>query len=52
MLAGADVFAGTFSSNLGRIVALMRHTLKKPEQSTLSIDDRRWFPARKRRVRT
>ena len=51
MLAGADVFSGTFSSNLGRIVALMRHTLHKPEQSTLSVDGRRWFPARKRRMR-
>lgn len=45
MLASADVFSGTFSSNMSRVVALMRHTLRKPEESTLSIDGRRWHPA-------
>ena len=45
MLASADVFSGTFSSNMGRVVALMRHTLRKPKESTLSIDGRRWHPA-------
>jgi len=47
MLAGADVFSGTFSSNLGRVVALMRHTLGKARNSALSADDPEWFPARR-----
>lgn len=43
MLAGADVFCGTFSSNIGRLVALLRETLKKPRDSTLSADIKDWF---------
>lgn len=43
MLAGAEVFSGTFSSNIGRIVALMRETLNKPRGSTLSADTETWF---------
>eukprot|EP00903_Cladosiphon_okamuranus_P007624 g7393.t1 len=46
MLAGAEVFSGTFSSNLGRIVCLMRHTLNKPKESALSADEPAWFPGR------
>lgn len=46
MLADAEVFSGTFSSNLGRIVALMRHTMRKPKESALSGDDPTWFPGR------
>eukprot|EP00903_Cladosiphon_okamuranus_P007625 g7394.t1 len=46
MLAGADVFSGTFSSNLGRIVCLMRHTLNKPKESALSGDHPDWYPGR------
>ena len=46
MLAGADVFSGTLSSNLGRVVALMRRTLKKPEDSTISADDPKWYAGR------
>eukprot|EP00903_Cladosiphon_okamuranus_P007636 g7405.t1 len=48
MLAGAEVFSGTFSSNLGRIVCLMRHTLNKPKESALSADDPAWYPGRHR----
>lgn len=43
MLAGAEVFSGTFSSNVGRIVALMREALEKPRNSALSADTERWF---------
>eukprot|EP00903_Cladosiphon_okamuranus_P007627 g7396.t1 len=43
MLAGAEVFSGTFSSNIGRIVALMRDTLNKPRGSALSNDTEEWF---------
>lgn len=43
MLAGAEMFSGTFSSNIGRIVALMRETLNKPRDSALSSDTEEWF---------
>lgn len=46
MLAGADVFSGTFSSNLGRIVAFMRETSGKPRESALSSDVPLWFAGR------
>ncbi|CAM9804238.1 unnamed protein product [Ectocarpus sp. 8 AP-2014] len=46
MLAGADVFSGTLSSNIGRLVALMRYSLQKPDDSTLSGDrPAHWMPA-------
>lgn len=51
MMANAAIFSGTFSSNLGRIVALMRHTLGKPAQSTLSNDRRAWHLGRQRLFR-
>ncbi|CAM9473235.1 unnamed protein product [Ectocarpus sp. 13 AM-2016] len=47
MLAGADVFSGTLSSNIGRLVALMRYSLQKPQDSTLSGDrPEHWNPGR------
>ncbi|CAM9245302.1 unnamed protein product [Ectocarpus sp. 13 AM-2016] len=47
MLAGANVFSGTLSSNLGRLVALMRYSSQKPHDSTLSGDrPQRWRPGR------
>ncbi|CAN0316971.1 unnamed protein product [Ectocarpus sp. 6 AP-2014] len=47
MLAGADVFSGTLSSNIGRLVVLMRYSLQKPNDSTLSGDRRgHWKPGR------
>ncbi|CAM9795718.1 unnamed protein product [Ectocarpus fasciculatus] len=52
LLAGAEVFSGTLSSNLGRIIALMRYTLGKPKESVLSGDaPHAWQPARQRRLR-
>ncbi|CAN0505506.1 unnamed protein product, partial [Ectocarpus sp. 12 AP-2014] len=45
MLAGADVFSGTLSSNIGRLVALMRRSLQQPDDSTLSGDrPAHWMP--------
>lgn len=44
MMASAAVFSGTFSSNISRLVALMRHSLGKPEGSALSADFPRWTP--------
>ncbi|CAM9674084.1 unnamed protein product [Ectocarpus fasciculatus] len=46
MLAGATVFAGTYSSNMGRLLALMRRSLNKPDKSSLSTDRPSWFLGR------
>lgn len=47
MLTAADMFSGTFSSNLGRIVTLMREALNnKPRDSALSSDTANWFAGR------
>ncbi|CAM9619263.1 unnamed protein product [Ectocarpus fasciculatus] len=51
MLAGAAVFSGTFSSNVGRMVALMRRTLDKPDASAVSVDFPTWFAGRQRHRR-
>ncbi|CAN0323174.1 unnamed protein product [Ectocarpus sp. 12 AP-2014] len=52
LLAGAEVFSGTLSSNLGRVIALMRYSLGKPKESVLSGDaPHAWQPARQRRLR-
>lgn len=51
MLAGAAVFSGTFSSNVGRMVALMRKTLDMPDASALSVDFPTWFAGRQRHRR-
>lgn len=47
MLAEADVFSGTLTLNVGRLVHLMRHTLNKPPESTVSADAPRWHPGRR-----
>ncbi|CAM9255484.1 unnamed protein product [Ectocarpus sp. 12 AP-2014] len=51
MLASANVFCGTFSSNMSRIVALMRRTLKLPDESALSADTPHWYIGRHRHQR-
>lgn len=47
MLANADVFSGTFSSNIGRMVVLLREALKMPRASAVSSDTPGWYPGRK-----
>lgn len=42
MLSLADVFVGTFSSNIGRLVYLMRETNGFQRNSTISVDKRDW----------
>lgn len=42
MLARADVFSGTFSSNVGRMVTLMRNALHQPKRSAVAADKKRW----------
>ncbi|CAM9383799.1 unnamed protein product [Ectocarpus sp. 6 AP-2014] len=51
MLAGSAVFSGTFSSNVGRMVALMRKTLDMPDESAVSVDFPAWFAGRQRHRR-
>lgn len=46
-LAAADVFVGTFSSNMGRLVVLLREAIGKPRDSALSLDNK-WNPNRNR----
>ncbi|CAN0541458.1 unnamed protein product [Scytosiphon promiscuus] len=46
-LAAAEVFVGTFSSNIGRLVAVLRDALGKPRSSAISVDTELWFPGRK-----
>ena len=46
-LTAAEVFVGTLTSNLGRLVVLLREGVGKPRDSTLSLD-KEWYPNRKR----
>lgn len=46
VLAGAEVFSGTFSSNVGRLVVLQYEVLKMPRGSALSSDMPDWDPGR------
>lgn len=47
-LAAAELFVGTFSSNVGRLVMLLREDLGKPRNSTISMDRHSWYPGRQR----
>lgn len=44
-LTKAELFVGTFSSNVGRLVALLREAAGKSRQSAISIDGA-WLPGR------
>lgn len=46
-LAAADVFVGTCSSNIGRLVMLLRDNLGKDQDSGISLD-KPWLPNRAR----
>ncbi|CAM9749390.1 unnamed protein product, partial [Ascophyllum nodosum] len=49
-LTHASVFVGTFSSNIGRLVALLRQNIgNKQASTTISIDRDGWNPGRKKR---
>lgn len=43
MMSEADVFVGTFSSNVARLVYLMRESNGFPRNSTLSVDELDWW---------
>lgn len=49
-LAAADVFVGTFSSNIGRLVMVLRDGLGKPRSSAISLDTEFWWPGRQRNL--
>ena len=46
MLAQANIFVGTYSSNVERMVALLRESRDMPRSSTLSLDRNGWFATR------
>lgn len=46
-LAAAELFVGTFSSNVGRLVTVLREGLGKPRSSSISLDTS-WFAGRQR----
>lgn len=45
-LAAAEFFVGTFSSNIGRLVHVLREVNGRPRNHTLSVDLNRWYPGR------
>ncbi|CAM9723102.1 unnamed protein product, partial [Hapterophycus canaliculatus] len=47
MMAAADVFVGTFSSNIARMLYLFREGLGFPRNSTISVDVPEWYPGRR-----
>ncbi|CAM9799642.1 unnamed protein product, partial [Laminaria digitata] len=47
-LAAAELFVGTFSSNVGRFVVVLREGLGKPRNSSISLDQKSWYPGRQR----
>lgn len=42
MLSEAECFVGTFSSNIARLVFVMREVQGHPQNSTVSVDEPRW----------
>lgn len=42
-LAHSEVFVGSFSSNLGRLVTVFREGNGKPRDSSMSVDVKTWF---------
>ncbi|CAM9447993.1 unnamed protein product, partial [Laminaria digitata] len=51
-LAAAELFVGTFSSNVGRLVMLLREGRGKPRSSSISLDVGSWHPGRHRGLLT
>lgn len=47
MLSKAEVFIGTFSSNLGRLIVTSRESFTQIRDSSISVDWKNWFPGRK-----
>lgn len=49
MLAEADIFVGTFSSNIGRRVVLMREANGLQRDTAMSVDVSTWHAGRRHR---
>ncbi|CAM9400430.1 unnamed protein product, partial [Hapterophycus canaliculatus] len=49
-LTTADVFVGTYSSNLGRLLALLRESIGQKNRATAISIDATWFAGRKRKT--
>lgn len=47
VLREADVFIGTFSSNIGRLMMLLREANGFPRDTTRSVHVPEWFPGRR-----
>lgn len=48
-LSLAEVFVGTFSSNLGRLIAVLREGNGRERSSAISVDRPTWTPGRRGR---
>lgn len=44
MLVEAEVFVGTYTSNIGRLVFLLRDAIGKPRESTINLEGMSWWP--------
>ena len=47
MMAEGNVFVGTFSSNVARLMVLLREVKGWPRSSTLSVDEPAWYLGRR-----
>ena len=47
MMAEGNVFVGTFSSNVARMLVLLREAKGLPRSSTVSVDNPTWYPGRR-----
>lgn len=47
MLSEADIFVGTFSSNVARRVVLMRDANGLERDTAMSVDDPDWYAGRR-----
>lgn len=47
MLSTADVFVGTYTSNIGRLVAILREANGLPRKTSISVDVPTWQSGRK-----
>ena len=47
MMAEGNIFVGTFSSNVARMIVIWREAKGLPRGSTLSVDNPVWYPGRR-----
>lgn len=49
-LSRAELFVGTYSSNWGRLLHIMREANNKSRETTISVDGKNWEPVRRQLV--